>query len=41
MENQKNHAEIILGVDTYLDVYMGVAIDAIGRVLGIPLGRHR
>ena len=34
MENQEIRAEIILGVDTHLDVHVGVVIDAAGRVLG-------
>jgi transposase len=34
MENQEIHAEVILGVDTHLDVHVGVVIDTIGRVLG-------
>ena len=34
MENQVSHAEIILGVDTHLDVHVGVVIDTAGRLLG-------
>ena len=34
MENQESRAEVILGVDTHLDVHVGVVIDAAGRVLG-------
>ena len=34
MENQESRAEIILGIDTHLDVHVGVVIDAAGRVLG-------
>lgn len=34
MENQESRAEIILGVDTHLDMHVGVVIDAAGRVLG-------
>ena len=34
MENQESRSEIILGVDTHLDVHVGVVIDAAGRVLG-------
>ena len=33
MENQKSRAEIILGVDTHLDVHVGAVIDTAGRVL--------
>ena len=42
MENQKSRAEIILGVDTHLDVHVGAVIDATGRVLGtLSVGSHR
>ncbi len=34
MENQESRVEIILGVDTQLDIHVGVVIDAAGRVLG-------
>ena len=34
MENQEIRAEIILGVDTHLDIHVGAVIDAAGRVLG-------
>ena len=34
MENQEIRAEIILGVDTHLDIHVGVVIDVTGRVLG-------
>ena len=41
MENQESRAEIILGVDTHLDVHVGVVIDAVGRVLGtLSVGTH-
>ena len=41
MENQEVHAEVILGVDTHLDVHVGVVIDTIGRVLGtLSVGTH-
>ena len=41
MENQESRAEIILGVDTHLDVHVGVVIDAAGRVLGtLSVGTH-
>ena len=35
MKNQENRAEIILGVDTHLEIHVGVVIDAAGRVLGV------
>ena len=34
MQNQESREEVILGVDTHLDVHVGVVIDTIGRVLG-------
>jgi transposase len=34
MEQVKIQSEVILGVDTHLDVHVGVVIDAIGRVQG-------
>ena len=34
MEKAQSCSEIILGVDTHLDVHVGVVIDASGRVLG-------
>ena len=41
MENQEIRAEIILGVDTHLDIHVGVVIDAAGRVLGtLSVGTH-
>ena len=41
MENQESRAEIILGVDTHLDIHVGVVIDAAGRVLGtLSVGTH-
>jgi len=41
MENQESSAEIILGVDTHLDVHVGVVIDTAGRVLGtLSVGTH-
>ena len=41
MENQESCAEIILGVDTHLEVHVGVVIDAAGRVLGtLSVGNH-
>jgi transposase len=41
MENQESRAEIILGVDTHLDIHVGVVIDATGRVLGtLSVGTH-
>ena len=41
MENQVSHAEIILGVDTHLDIHVGVVIDTAGRVLGtLSVGTH-
>lgn len=41
MENQENRAEIILGVDTHLEIHVGVVIDAAGRVLGtLSVGTH-
>ena len=34
-------SEIILGVDTHLDVHVGVVIDAAGRVVGtLSVGTH-
>ena len=41
MENQESREEVILGVDTHLDVHVGVVIDTIGRVLGtLSVGTH-
>ena len=41
METRANHAEIILGVDTHLDVHVGVLIDTAGRVMGtLSVGTH-
>jgi transposase len=41
MENQEIRAEIILGVDTHLDVHVGVVIDTAGRVLStLSVGTH-
>ena len=41
MENQESRTEIILGVDTHLDIHVGVVIDAVGRVLGtLSVGTH-
>ena len=41
MENQESRAEIILGVDTHLEIHVGVVIDAAGRVLGtLSVGTH-
>lgn len=41
MENQESRSEIILGVDTHLDVHVGVVIDVAGRVLGsLSVGTH-
>jgi len=41
MENQESREEIILGVDTHLDIHVGVVIDAAGRVLGtLSVGTH-
>ena len=41
MENQEIRAEIILGVDTHLDIHVGAVIDAAGRVLGtLSVGTH-
>ena len=41
MENQEICAEIILGVDTHLDIHVGVVIDTAGRVLGtLSVGTH-
>ena len=34
MEQVKTQPEVILGVDTHLDVHVGVVIDAVGRVQG-------
>ena len=34
MENQENRAEINLGVDTHLEIHVGVVIDATGHVMG-------
>lgn len=34
MEYPENRSEIILGVDTHLDVHVGVVIDTAGRVMG-------
>ncbi len=34
MEQENYQAEVILGVDTHLDVHVGVVIDAVGRVKG-------
>ena len=33
MENQESRAEIMLGVDTHLDIHVGVVMDTAGRVL--------
>ena len=33
MENQESRVEIIPGVDTHLDVHVGVVMDTAGRVL--------
>ena len=41
MKNQESRAEVILGVDTQLDVHVGVVIDTAGRVLGtLSVGTH-
>ena len=41
MEKQVNHTEIILGVDTRLDVHICVVIGTAGRVLGaLSVGTH-
>jgi transposase len=41
MENQEIRAEIILGVDTHLDIHVGVVIDTAGRLLGtLSVGTH-
>ena len=41
MENQESRAEIILGVDTHLDIHVGVVIDTAGRLLGtLSVGTH-
>ena len=41
MENQVNHAKIILGVDTHLDAHVGVVVDTAGCVLGtLSVGTH-
>jgi hypothetical protein len=41
MGNQEIHAEVILSVDTHLDVHVGVVMDTIGRVLGtLSVGTH-
>ena len=41
MENQESRTKIILGVDTHLEVHVGVVIDAAGRVLGtLSVGTH-
>lgn len=34
MEQADTPAEVILGVNTHLDVHVGVVIDAVGRVKG-------
>ena len=34
MENQESRAEIVLDVDTHLEIHVGVVIDATGLVLG-------
>ena len=34
MEQVNTQAEVILGVDTHLDVHVGVVIDAVGRIKG-------
>jgi transposase len=34
MEQEDRQVEVILGVDTHLDVHVGVVIDAVGRVKG-------
>ena len=34
MEQIFSEAEVILGVDTHLDVHVGVVIDQVGRVQG-------
>ena len=41
MENQESRAEIILGVDTHLDIHVGVVVDTAGRLLGtLSVGTH-
>ena len=41
MENQESRAEIILGVDTHLDIHVGAVIDSAGRVLDtLSVGTH-
>ena len=41
MEHLESRAEIIMGVDTHLDIHVGVVIDAAGRVLGtLSVGTH-
>ena len=35
MDAQTTQSEIILGVDTHLDVHVGVVIDGVGRIKGI------
>jgi len=41
MEYPENRSEIILGVDTHLDVHVGVVIDTAGRVMGtLSVGTH-
>jgi hypothetical protein len=34
MEKVNTQVEVILGVDTHLDVHVGVVIDAVGRIKG-------
>ena len=34
MKPQDGQTEVILGVDTHLNVHVGVAIDAVGRMKG-------
>lgn len=34
MEQMDSHAEVILGVDTHLDIHVGVVIDQVGRLQG-------
>lgn len=37
MNNSRNKAEVILGVDTNLDTYVGVLLNAQGHLLGGPM----
>ena len=41
METQESRAEIVLSLDTHLEVHVGAVINATGRVLGtLSVGTH-